>query len=505
MTGVPDTPLLPDRAAGPEIGVDEWVARSGERTQAYSGLTGRARRELDRVPRPVLFAVGVILAALVPVMTSNDYVIRVGAVTLVYALLALGLNVSVGLAGLLDLGYVAYYGIGAYGYAMLSSSKFGIHWPTWASVPLVLAVALLVGFFLALPSRRLVGDYLAIVTLFFGQIFYTVATQGYHVPGISIHGSHDLTGGPNGIANVDPFRFFGHQLTSNRAYFYVALIAVVVVFVLLHFANQSRTGRAWRALRDDPLAAEVMSMPINWLKLLAIAVGACAGALAGTINAALIQGAFPDDYGTPVLITIYAVLILGGAGSLTGAIAGAIAVNVTLEVLRTPDHARWIFYLMILLALLAKLRPWRRLGTVLVGTAVFGIATHVVVGAVWPRGTQGLIPVGSSSFGAGGWLGWLLRHWLVLPRDTYSLGQYTVYNYLFVLLISLVLALTLLRGWYRVLLMVPTIWLAALVWETRLAEEGTGPTRILLLGAILIVLMAARPQGLFGSARVEIV
>jgi branched-chain amino acid transport system permease protein len=498
-------PQLPDASSGPAIGVDEWVARSGERTDAYRGLTGRARRELERVPPPVLFVAGVVLAALIPAMTSNNYVIRVGTVTLVFALLALGLNVSVGLAGLLDLGYVAYYGIGAYGYAMLSSSKFGVHWPTWASVPLVLVVALLVGFLLALPSRRLVGDYLAIVTLFFGQIFYTVATQGYHVPGITIHGSHDLTGGPNGIANVDPFRLFGHQLTSDRAYFYVSLIAVVVVFALLHFANQSRTGRAWRALRDDPLAAEVMSMPVNWLKLLAIAVGACAGALAGTINAALIQGAFPDDYSTPVLITIYAVVILGGAGSLTGAIAGAIVVNVTLEVLRTPDHARWIFYLVILVALLAKVRPWRRLATVLAGTAAFGVVLHTIVGAVWPRGTQGPIPIGSSDFGHGGWLGWLLRHWLVLPANTYSLGRYTVFNYLFVLLIALVLFLTLLHGWQRTLWMIPTIWLSGLVWETRLAEEGSGPTRILLLGAILIVLMAARPQGLLGSPRVEIV
>jgi ABC-type branched-subunit amino acid transport system permease subunit len=370
----------------------------------------------------------------------------------------------------------------------------------------VLAAALILGLLLALPSRRLVGDYLAIVTLFFGQIFLTIATQGYHVPGLTIQGSHDLTGGPNGIANVDPFRFFGHHLTSDAAYFYVSRICVVVVFAFLHFANQSRTGRAWRSLRDDPLAAEVMSMPVNWLKLLAIAVGASVGALAGTINSALIQGAFPDDYNTQVLITIYAVVILGGAGSLTGAVAGAIAVNVTLEVLRTPDHARWIFYAVILLTLVAKLRPWRRLAAVLAGTAAFGLVLHAIVGAAWPRGTHGPVSIGSGGeFGHAGWIGWLLRHWLVLPKNTYELGQHTIFNYLFVLLIGLVLTLTLLKGWVRLALLVPTLWLAALVWETRLIEEGSGPTRILLLGAILVVLMAARPQGLFGTHRVEIV
>lgn len=495
----------PDLPAGPAIGADEWVARSHERLQGRSGPVGGALRAFERVPRWGLFLIGAVFSALVPVMTTNDYVLRVGVVTLIFALLALGLNVSVGLAGLLDLGYVAYYGIGAYGYSMLSSSQFGVHWPTWATIPVVLLVALLVGAVLALPSRRLVGDYLAIVTLFFGEIFYTVATEGYHVPGITIHGSHDFTGGPNGIANVDPFRIFGHQLTTNRAYFYTALICVLVVFALLHFANQSRTGRAWRALRDDPLAAEVMSMPVARLKVLALSVGACVAAIAGTINAASIQGAFPDDYGTPVLITIYAVVILGGAASLTGAVVGAIVLNVLLEVLRTPDHARWILYAAILIGLIAKIRPLSRLVAVLAGTALFGIVLHTIVGAMWSRGTKGLIPLGSNGFGNGGWLGWVLRHWLILPANTYSLGQNTVFNYLFVLLIGLVLALSLLHGWRRVALLIPTIWLASLVWETRLAEEGTGPTRFLLLGAILVVLMATRPQGLLGSPRVEIV
>jgi ABC-type branched-subunit amino acid transport system permease subunit len=495
----------PDEPAGPRIGVDEWVARSAERTGQRQGPAGDVLRALDRVPRWALFATGGLLAALLPTVTSNDYVIRVGVVTLIFTLLALGLNVSVGLAGLLDLGYVAYYGIGAYGYSMLSSSQFGVHWPTWATVPLVLCIAFGVGVLLALPSRRLVGDYLAIVTLFFGEIFYTIATQGYHVPLITINGSHDFTGGPNGIANVDPFRVFGHQLTSNSAYYYVALGCVIVVFAVVHFANQSRTGRGWRALRDDPLAAEVMSMPVARLKVLALALGATIGALAGMINAASIQGAFPDDYGTPVLITIYAVVILGGAASLTGAVAGAIILNVLLEVLRTPDHARWIFYAAILIAILVKVRPLKRLAVVLGGTLLFGVVLHVIVAATWARGTKGLIPLGSDTFGHGGWLGWGLRHWLVLPAGTYAVGHVTVFNYLFVLLIVLVLGLTLLHGWWRILLMIPTIWLAGLVWETVLAEQGSGPTRFLLLGAILVVLMASRPQGLFGQPRVEIV
>src|SRR5262249_22598021 len=161
--------------------------------------------------------------------------------------------------------------------------------------------------------------YLAIVTLFFGQIFYILVTQGYRVSLLGLNhdlglhrGNWDLTGGPNGIADVDPLTAFGKAATSERAYFYITLIAVIVVFVALTPANRSRPGRAWRALHDDTLAAQAMSMPVNWLKLLAVASGAAVAALAGTINAALLQGAVPDDYNTQVLIIIYAMVILGG-------------------------------------------------------------------------------------------------------------------------------------------------------------------------------------------------
>jgi len=515
VSDLPETPRAPE----PGIGVDEWVARSAERILGRGGLAGQVQRRLEQVPAPLRFASAAGLAALIPVITSDDYLIRVATVTAVYCLLALGLNVAVGFAGLLDLGYIAYYGFGAYGYAMLSSSKFGVHWQAWASIPVVVCAAIALGFLLALPSRRLIGDYLAIVTLFFGQIFYILVTQGYRVSLLGLNkdlglrsASWDVTGGPNGIANVDGFRAFGGTAQSDRAYFYIALVAVVVVFAALHLANRSRTGRAWRALHDDALAAQVMSMPINWLKLLAVGVGAAAGALAGTINAALLQGAFPDDYNTMVLITIYAIVILGGAGSLTGAVLGAILVNIGLEALRPGTefsdwtaNGRGLFYVTILLVALAKLRPWRRLSAVVAGTIAFGVVLHAIVGAVWPRGVHGLILNATGQFDHGGWIGWALRHWLVLPAGTYQDGSYKAFNYLLCLLIALVLCLTLVRGWRRDLLLVPTLWLAAFVYETRLVEEGSGATRFLLLGAALIVVMAARPQGLLGRPRVEIV
>ena len=513
----------PERS-GPAIGADEWVARSGERAERRGGVVGRVQGLYDRMPKPAVFALAVLLAALIPVLTAqtdNDiYFLRVGTVALVFALLALGLNVAVGFAGLLDLGYIAYYGIGAYGYAFLSSDKFGIHWQAWLVLPLVVAVSALLGLLLALPSRRLVGDYLAIVTLFFGQIFYIVVTQGYRVSLLGLNkdlgldrANWDLTGGPNGIANVDRLGVFGLHASSERAFFYITLTAVVVVFAALTLANRSRTGRAWRALNDDTLAAQAMSMPVNWLKLLAVAVGAAVAALAGTINAALLQGAFPDDYNTQVLIIIYAMVILGGAGSLTGAVLGAFVVSVLmLEGLRpqTPigdftGNGRWVFYAGILVVLVAAIRPWRRLAAILAGIVAFGVVVHGIVAVTTERGTDGLLNTGPDEYSDGGPLGWLIRHWLALPAGTYEVGSRNWFNFALVVLIALVLCLTVVKGWVRDALIVPTVWLAGFVWETRLAEETSGPTRLLLLGAILVGLMIARPQGLLGRPRVEIV
>ena len=178
---------------------------------------------------------------------------------------------------------------------------------------------------------------------------------------------------------------------------------MVVVFAALTLANRSRTGRAWRALNDDTLAAQAMSVPVNWLKLLAVGVGAAVAALAGTINAALLQGAFPDDYNTQVLIIIYAMVILGGAGSLAGAVLGAVLVSVfMLEGLRpqTPigdltGNGRWVFYTAILLVLVATIRPWRRLAAILGGIAVFGVVVHAIVAATTERGTDGLLNTGT--------------------------------------------------------------------------------------------------------------
>ena len=491
-------------ASGPHIGVDEWVARREGQLAAPTTMAGRTQQQLARVPQWTLLVGFVVVVALIPVLTSDEYVLRVTADTMLYALLAMGLNVAVGWAGILDLGYIAFYGFAAYLFAELSSPHYGLHWPTWASVPVVIVATIVLGFLLALPTRRLSGDYLAIVTLFFGVMFVTFVTQGYRWDWLGFGGIHDITGGPNGLTQVDPWRIFGHDLTRVRDYIWVEVAGFLIIAVVLAFANHSRTGRAWRSLRDDTLAAEVMSMPVNKLMLLAVAVGAGVAGFAGAINGAYYQGVFPSSFGFATLITVYAMVILGGAGSLPGVVAGAILINVLLEVLRDPDHARWVFYVLVFGFLVAKIRPWRVLAAVLGGLVAFGLVVHAIVGAVWPRGTAGPISTGIFEFTTHGWLAVVLRHWLVLPKNTYEVADFRIGNVAFVSLVVLVLALTVVQGWWRYVLLVPTIWTAAFVWETRLIEDSP-TTRPLLLGVVLIVLMAVRPQGLFGKPRVEIV
>jgi ABC-type branched-subunit amino acid transport system permease subunit len=480
---------------GPQIGKDEWVARAEARTIARWGRLAPLARRIEQLPAPAGFGAIVGLAAFLPLLTSDQYILRVGFDTLIYALLAVGLNVVVGFAGLLDLGYAAFFGIGAYSYALLSSDHYNIHWPAEASVPVIVVGTALIGLLLGTTSRRLLGDYLAIVTLFFLQAFQVITTNGNKVSFLGFTGSTNLTGGPNGIPGIDGFNVFGLHIESLRGYFYLGLVAIACVLAVLYLAVRSRTGRAWMALREDPLAAELMGMPVNRLKLLAFAFGAGVAGLTGTIQAALAGGVFHDNYDVPVVITVYAMLILGGAGSFNGALLGAVVVNVSLEVLRSANHARWLFLSMVLITLVAKLRPWPKLVAVLGTTVGLGYAVHAIVGAAWPPGTAGE-PAGGDAIARA------VQSWVIHP----SHSVLEIGNYAFVGLIIALLALTRLRGWWLAAALPPTIYLAAFVWENRLTAtlEEQAATRFIVLGALLIVLMAARPQGLFGTARVEI-
>ena len=285
--------------AGPRIGQDEWVARSSERRGGRGGRLGVLEARLRAVPWWAWLILFVAVVAALPILFESGYVRRVAFDTVIFMLLALGLNIVVGWGGLLDLGYVAFFGVGAYTYAFLSADRYDLDLPVFVSIPLAAVIGGVVGLLVGLPSRRLVGDYLAIVTLFFFQIFLTVSNNSDSIFG------NNLAGGPNGILNVEPLSLFGrvlpvsHEGIFNVAYLYVALAFFVVVFVALRFINVSRTGRAWRSLREDALAAELMGMPVNWLKLMAFAFGAGTAALTGTLVTALNGERLPADVRVP--------------------------------------------------------------------------------------------------------------------------------------------------------------------------------------------------------------
>jgi branched-chain amino acid transport system permease protein len=485
----PQSSELP--ASGPAVGQDEWVARHAERRLFSGGFLGTAEARVRRMPWWFWLVLFIALLCLVPAVSDSGYVRRTAFDTVLYMLLALGLNVVVGWGGLLDLGYVAFYGFGAYAYAMLDSPKFGVHLPTLVAILAVVFLGALLGLLLGLPSRRLTGDYLAIVTLFFLQLFQTVTTNGDKAFG------HNLTGGPNGILRVDPFHLFGHDLAVQHggvfavSYFYVAIAVFAVVYVALRFVNRSRTGRAWRSLREDPLAAESMGMPVSWLKLMSFSFGAAVAALTGTLFAALNASVFPLTFYFVLLIIVYTMVILGGSGSMPGVVLGALIIGPMLELLRDPAKGRILFYLALVGGALVAFRLSRMLGLVLASTVVFGFVVHAIAASLhhsWVAGED-----------AGG-IGGAVAHWVVVP--SHLVGWLPPVAYIG--LIAMALVLTLVRGLLRTVLLVPTLYLAAFVWENVMLPKPEA-TRYIILGLILIALMILRPNGLLGERRVEIV
>jgi ABC-type branched-subunit amino acid transport system permease subunit len=487
----PHDPIGPEGenppVTSPAIGQDEWVARHHQRR--LPPRLGKVEERLHLVPWWAWLTLFIGACCMLPVFSDSGYVRRIGFDTVLYMLLALGLNVVVGWGGLLDLGYVAFYGVGAYTYALLASDHYDIHLWSIVVIPIVVTVGAAAGFLLGLPSRRLSGDYLAIVTLFFLQLFQTLTVNGDQF----LFGVGNVTGGANGILNVDPLDFFGKKLAVQHSgvfavgYYFVALGFFAVVFVALRFVNQSRTGRAWRSQREDPLAAEVMGMPVNFLKLLSFAFGAAVAALTGVLFASLNASVFPLSFYFVLLITVYTMVILGGQGSQAGVVLGAILINVLLELLREPDHARDLFYVMLAAGLVLAFRLTWKLVIVSVAIVAFGFAAHAIAHAIdasWTSGTNSI---------------WA-NDWVIVPVDMASWIAPASY----IGLICAALALTVLKGWWRIALLVPTIYLAIFVWENVMLAKPE-PTRYIVLGVILISLMIVRPNGLLGERRVEII
>src|SRR5512142_2147149 len=263
--------------------------------------------------------------------------VRITNFAILFSLLALGLNIVVGFAGLLDLGYIAFYAVGAYTYALLASPHFNIHLPWWAILPIGATVACIFGVLLGTPTLKLRGDYLAIVTLGFGEIIRIFLNN--------LSEPFNLTNGPKGIWSIDSVHVMGIHFGSSshllgldfsgtiKYYYFLLAILVLVIIVNLRL-HDSRIGRAWEAIREDELAARSMGINTRNMKLLAFAMGASFGGVAGGMFSAIQGFISPESFVLTESVMVLSMVVLGGMGNIWGVILGAVLLSFIPELLR---------------------------------------------------------------------------------------------------------------------------------------------------------------------------
>ncbi len=297
----------------------------------------------------LIAAIGLLILPLLAQQFGNAWV-RIIDTALLYVLLALGLNIVVGYAGLLDLGYVAFYAVGAYLFALLASPHLvetfpaiaalfpnGLHLPIWLALPLGAALAGLFGLLLGAPTLKLRGDYLAIVTLGFGEIIRVFLAN--------LEQPVNITNGPRGLGQIDSlslfgwdlgkkWSLFGFEIPSVTNHYYLFLALVIVGIVVCHRLERSRIGRAWMAIREDEVAAKAMGIHTRNLKLLAFGMGATFGGVAGVLFASFQGFVSPESFSLQESVLIVAMVVLGGIGHLPGVVVGALLLAALPEVLR---------------------------------------------------------------------------------------------------------------------------------------------------------------------------
>lgn len=298
----------------------------------------------------ILFALALVLLALLPFITDallGRGWVRILDFAMLYIMLALGLNIVVGYAGLLDLGYIAFFAVGAYFYALTGSPHLsiafpqafpdGIHLSFWIVLPLAAIVAGGFGVLLGAPTLRLRGDYLAIVTLGFGEIIRIFLNN--------LNAPLNLTNGPQGISLIDPVNVaglpfnsaqhvFGVEVPSVHLYFYLFLAFTSLVVLASKRLERSRIGRAWMAIREDEIAASAMGINTRNLKLLAFAMGAMFGGASGALFAGFQGFVSPESFSLMESIMVLCMVVLGGMGNIPGVILGSVVLAVLPELLR---------------------------------------------------------------------------------------------------------------------------------------------------------------------------
>jgi branched-chain amino acid transport system permease protein len=316
---------------------------------------------INKQNKTAVWVLGALALCILPLLlqSAGNFWVRIADTALLYVLLALGLNIVVGYAGLLDLGFVAFFAIGAYMYGLMASPHLseafpwfaqmfpsGLHSSVWLVIPLGAGLAGFFGILLGAPTLKLRGDYLAIVTLGFGEIIRVFLNNLDHPV--------NITNGPKGLGQIDSITLFKfdalgipginlgrpleitetYTINSVTLYYYLFLALVVVSVILCHRLELSRIGRAWMAIREDEIAAKAMGINTRNMKLLAFGMGATFGGVSGVMFGAFQGFVSPESFSLMESVMIVAMVVLGGIGHLPGVILGAVLLSALPEVLR---------------------------------------------------------------------------------------------------------------------------------------------------------------------------
>jgi branched-chain amino acid transport system permease protein len=296
--------------------------------------------------RLIVYAVGLVILLVLPFFAGQYWNYTLGTVGL-YIVLGLGLNIVVGMAGLLHLGYAAFFAIGGYTVAILTAPQFGIEWSFWVALPIGIILATLTGVLLSIPVLRMRGDYLAIVTLGFGEIIRILAKSDALT---------DFTGGPRGVRAVAGPTLFGFDISSEFHFMYLILLGIVLAAFISSRLQDSRIGRAFMAMREDEDVAQTMGVYTLKYKVLAFAIGAAFAGLGGAIFTSRNQFTGPEDYTLLVSVNVLSLVIIGGMNSLPGVILGSLVLKGLPEMLRELDDYRMLAFGALLIVMMI-LRP----------------------------------------------------------------------------------------------------------------------------------------------------
>ena len=304
-------------------------------------FTQRMGEQIIRIPK--IYTIGglIVLAIFYPLMT-NRYMIDVAITCLIYVCLGLGLNIVVGLCGLLDLGYIAFYAVGAYTYSLLNLT-FGLSF--WSALPIGVVLGMIAGCIIGYPTLKMRGDYLAIVTLGFGEIVRLV-----------LNNWDSLTSGPNGLFGMKRpvlyypgfedggFTWVTYYLKSLPALYYLILVIAIFTIIGVRRLDNSRIGRAWIAIREDEVAAELSGVPTTWIKLLAYALGAAFASVAGAFFAAKLSYTNPNFFLFMESCIVLCIVVLGGVGSIPGIIVAGFILIAAPELFRELENYRMLAF-----------------------------------------------------------------------------------------------------------------------------------------------------------------